>query len=1254
MSEAAHITAERQRTRTELDAQIGEAEANRAAAGQAAAPAHRAGDISTTRIRTRTVGDAPIPAPQPFRPTWPTSPTESTLSPEAAAYLRAMRHEVTSQNKYRQRILDRANKKHPRATTEFDEPLSPAAARAVADVEARLAAIESAAPGLPAGDPLPNNHVAPASPAAEAAPDRSVQPAVLHRIRTVVHAQVMEAYDAQERLHARVGLIARGSAQLAARGIADRVVAALDAPGINSPKEAGENALAALGPRGFLREREEIAALAGEAWEARRMLSRLNGRAAEVLEMNRLSPTSRFTQRQRQHASDPESPYAAPVPTDAEEILREVERRRAQLVRDGLEERGLTDPTVLPIGEPRMQKGGAYQDVRSIDCLRCGTTIGREDRRSNLNMDGTAKRAPDGTPERSAPGNGKRCTPCWLNGAPMSVGELKLAQRQARLIEPAQVRYRPGRAGWDERADEWSAREQARRGLVTPIEERLDAPTPWVVQATPAEVADRRLEDLIERTARREEALEMGQWDAPGDREGYWWDLKFPGIASGEPEQRADLSPERRLQLETERLAEARRRLLSVVGVEDPALRRALETQAAVRLHLAQGGAIRHAWEQTLAIPRAELRAVARNEIENRYMAPEVLAHHRRLREARGIALPRGMSPELQAAIRARQVERILADLDVPTLVRRVEAIARTAVQPATKQAAHALLQELEPALEDTRLQGALGSGQLAETARQERPLFHSGVDEAVLPGERRAEVHERAIDRWLQRLDEAEALGADDIWSARELARRVGELNPRRDVKEYTPEEGSLPWQLLDRDAKIAAEVEGTGLSSPDRVLAALEQYKKDVTARGPEVGDPFGQELRERITEAAARQSGFTQPEIDRLWELHALTAGAQDPHAFDELMRETGAWMEDPAHNNDPERLRTALEVRTERGAPLTLQLTQDDLRLMARAQQAAAPYLAVIDGYRVEWFDREVPALLQQEQATLAEHALHPAVKEAAAHADPRVAEVLAQTVALREFERIDPAYQAAMRQIEHAESVLDATRESREAAQRAWTDAEKTLKAQFTNPEKLLERVHAMETADVTRLATALRTDPLTLSANHPRKTPPRIPGVNAGGEAERLEPYLKTVRARGLRSLRGDIDKSATERQARVAAVALETWAEARQRSENVRTWAVSQLGMQAGTATLAEVSEAAMHRLAALKEKHQELIGSWQQLSPAPTRAQIERRIATMDPATAGVARTAITELNERPAAAGPVIEARPERNFAQPALAR
>ncbi|HEX6372887.1 MAG TPA: hypothetical protein VF006_28450 [Longimicrobium sp.] len=1169
------------------------------------------------KLLARLPQGAPRFAP-PREPTWPTRRTEpAALSPQAAAVLQSMREQVRGASPYRSRILAR----HPAPATDFDAPPDPEAARAAERIEARLAALDGPAPAAVAAP-----EGAPPAEAVSAAP-REVQPAVLERIESVVYAHAADAHGAEEALRARARMIAPGAERA--------VLASVREPGVGSGEAAALAARAALGERGFQAERDQVAELAAGAWEARGRLDRLVDRAAEVLEMRRPGT------------------LPADARTDAHEVLREVERRRAELARADLERRAKGDRTVLPAGRPRMQEGGKFQDIRSIDCLRCGTTAGREDGRSRLHMGGTPKTDPDGRTERYAPRDGEVCTPCWLNGAPMSIPELKLAQRQARLLEGAQVRFSPGQAGWDERAAEWPARARARRGLASPLDERLDVPSPWVVQPSPAETADRRVEALIEREALREEALEKGQWDLPEGREADWWDLKFSGMFAGEPEARPEPSPEQRLKLETERLAEAERRLLAVVGVEDPALRRVLETQAAVRLHLAQGSAVREAWEQTRGIPRADARAAARDEVRRRFLAPETVAHHRRLREARGLVLPKDMPAEMQAAIRARQVERVLADLDVPTLVRRTREVARAATSPEAARAAAELLHRLRPALADIRLQGAVASAQLAETARQERGVFHSGLDEAVLTGERRGEAHERAIDRWLARSDREGTLAAGEVRSARELAREAGDLNPRRERADHTPSraEGTLPWQLAERDAVIAAEVAKGGHSAPDRILAALEQYRADVAARGTELGDPFGEDVRERLVESAARQAGFSQAELDRLWEIQALASAAEDPHAFDQLMREAGAWKADPELGNDPARLRDALGLRTEGGARLVF--SDDDRALLARAERAAAPYLDVFDEYRAAWREEGLRAARAAEHQALVEGAAHPAVREAIqAHSDPRVADLAGQLAALQEFERIDPAYQEAMGQIGRAEAIVEATRETREGAQRAWGEVEQTVKAQFSNPEKLLKAVREMDAGEVRQLAAKLRTNPLALSANHPRTGgSPRIPGINAAGAAEPLESHLKTVRAQGLRGLMGHVDTGATERQARVAAVALETWAEARQRGEQMRAWAAPQLGLAADT-PLARVEKAALERLAELTATHRDLVRSWEQLTPVPTLAQIERRLKAMDPGTASLARSALPELAGAPRHPAPAE--RPERTLAPPALSR
>lgn len=1142
------------------------------------------------------------PAPSPAD-TLPHAGPESArvLAPSSILALQELREQVRAASEPRKRLLAR----HPAPAPE--PPPRPEAIRAAARIEARLTALDPAVATSGGGA-----RDAPESVLSEMPP--GVHPAVLHRIAEVVHAKGMEAEQAQAALESRVRLI-RPSA-------ATRVVRAVTAPDVATPAQAAASAAAALGQPALTQEAEAVGRLASAAWSGSSALQRVTDRAAVVLEMAGTASTGG-------------GPGAAPA--IASEVLREVDRRMAEIRRADLAARAWRDHALFPTAEPRMQSGGVYPDIRSIDCLRCGTTRGREDGRARLSPDGTLRLDADGNPERFHPRDGELCTPCWLSGAPMSVPELKLRQRESRLIEATQVHFRPGQVGWEERAAEWTARDRARRTLVDPVEERLDAPSPWVVVPSPAEVGNRRTEELLEREAAREEALERSQWDLPGDREADWWDLKFSGMgdAAGRP---PELSAERRLELETARLAEAQRRLRAVVGVEDPALRRVLETEADVRLHLGQGSAIREAWETTRGIPRADLRAVAREQVEQRLRGPDALLHHRRLREARGLPLPTDMAPAVQATIRARQIERVLADLDVPSLVGRLQDLARTAERPGTACAAEAVLDGLAPALGDRRLEGAVAQGRLAETVRPDRTAFHSGIDEAVLPGERRGEAHARGLDRWLK----------PQGGTAAAFSREVGDLNPRGEIRDHRPSkpDGTLPWQLAERDRMIAAEVREGGMSAPDRILSALEQYGAEAAARGSAGEQPFGDDVRERLIEAAARQAGFTQGEVDRLWEVHRLAGGVEDPAAFDQLMREAGAWTGQPG--SDPARLRDALASRSHGGARLVF--SAEDLGLVARAERAAAPYLEYFDQARAQWSPTDPEGAPATEEPPTSPASADPATPEPlpGAPEDPDVAVIRDQVAALRAFERLDPAYQDAMRQIDRAETILAATREAREAAFLAWSETKRTLSAQFSHPERLLARVWEMDAAEVREIANALRANPLALSANHPRTGGvPRIPGVNAAGAAERLEPALKTVRAQGLRGLLGQPDAGHAERQARIAAVALETWAAARSRGEETRTWAATQLALPADT-PLTKVGEAAQARLAELTREHQDLVRSWREMAPAPTLGEIERQINALHPESARRARAALPELDTRQAS-------RPAaRSLPQPALSR
>ena len=100
-----------------------------------------------------------------------------------------------------------------------------------------------------------------------------------------------------------------------------------------------------------------------------------------------------------------------------------------------------------------------------------------------------------------------------------------------------------------------------------------------------------------------------------------------------------------------------------------------------------------------------------------------------------------------------------------------------------------------------------------------------------------------------------------------------------------------------------------------------------------------------------------------------------------------------------------------------------------------------------------------------------------------------------------------------------------------------------------------------------------------------------------------------------------------------------------------MRAWAAPQLGLAADT-PLGRVEKTAVDRLAELTATHRDLVHSWEQLTPVPTLAQIERRLKAMDPETAALARSALPELAGAPRHPAPAE--RPERTLAPPALSR
>lgn len=240
-------------------------------------------------------------------------------------------------------------------------------------------------------------------------------------------------------------------------------------------------------------------------------------------------------------------------------------------------------------------------------------------------------------------------------------------------------------------------------------------------------------------------------------------------------------------------------------------------------------------------------------------------------------------------------------------------------------------------------------------------------------------------------------------------------------------------------------------------------------------------------------------------------------------------------------------------------------------------------------------------------------------------------------------------------IERAEAIQAATQEVVQGQSLAREDLQRVLRDQFTKAEQLIARVEAMNPEQIRDLAAQMRDNPAALSANHPRRQGTiRIPGVNAVGKEEALEPQLKTVRAPGLRGLLGQTDRTVQERQARVAAVALETYAETRARGAATVEWGAEALALPRDTPA-ADVLAAAATRAAEERRAHSATVVEWKSLAPPPTPAQIARRMQGLDPALREQAMERIPGLKPVVAAQTVAEQTRaPERVLARAGISR
>jgi hypothetical protein len=212
-----------------------------------------------------------------------------------------------------------------------------------------------------------------------------------------------------------------------------------------------------------------------------------------------------------------------------------------------------------------------------------------------------------------------------------------------------------------------------------------------------------------------------------------------------------------------------------------------------------------------------------------------------------------------------------------------------------------------------------------------------------------------------------------------------------------------------------------------------------------------------------------------------------------------------------------------------------------------------------------------------------------------------------------------------RLIDSANGVFHAVREVRGSLDQIWKDTQDVVRTRFERPDEILQAIEGrMEPREIRALADALRLNP---RAPLPLQAAEESHSASAGG----TDPAagLKPVPESGWRGFVGQISQAATEREARVAAVALETWASMRERVALTAEWAAPQVGL-AADAPLERIQKAAGDRYGALLEANQKLIAARGQLpSESHLDQVIRRRIEGMDPDTAAVVRSGFPEVD-------------------------
>lgn len=383
-------------------------------------------------------------------------------------------------------------------------------------------------------------------------------------------------------------------------------------------------------------------------------------------------------------------------------------------------------------------------------------------------------------------------------------------------------------------------------------------------------------------------------------------------------------------------------------------------------------------------------------------------------------------------------------------------------------------------------------------------------------------------------------------------------------------------------------------------KVYQETEPVRALVVGAGPEVAEEIARQLRHSPSELGKLRLDASRADLD------AAVAAAE--RLAD--LRRSAAAMRDWA-NTVVEPYRTARSYTPVQVAQTARQSLQAEIRVLEDIASAAPTVRPEVADLMTEsWI-----ALSPDEQA-LARVAL-PTIELKLAEADPRTSALVQELKQLRSHHELTASVRRNANLIEVANGVLVAVKEVRETTAQGWRRTEEALRPRFDNPDVLVHAIQRMDPEEILAFAAKLR-------ENSQAEFQPAT-----GSDLEPLgAARLKPVQEPGLRGFFGKISQLRTEREARIAATVLESWADVRVRCSLTSDWAASQLGSTRGS-TLEAIQKEASQRYHSLLEINCQLIGARGALPPEThLDSSISRRVQGLAPGPAVVVHAAFPEV--------------------------